>query len=328
MGKVPTLATISELTGFSTATVSLVLRNQPGFAESTVELIRQTAYQLGYQPNRFASSLRGEISKVIGYLLPDNGTSEQKIKWSVYDQEILSEFVNKAEQAGFSVSVMTPKSINSSWLSNISVLYSPDHLNDQIIENYLLKNDVALITNNYSGSYKRVLNLIFDYPSLTQNAIDVLKLRGSKKIAILTESHLVKSFEQVIGNMRKEDELLPQIEILEGEYSTFDPLVFITSMMNLGFDSIISTLEIGEELVEAANQFFDKGYQKFSIIPSIDFAYVPEDSTWLKNPLVASVISTDTRSSFDGIFDYIPKLHDGEIVNLETQIKVSFTAVK
>lgn len=68
----PTLKEIADLTGVHVSTVSRVLRQAtpPDGWSQTALRIRQTAEDLGYQPNPWAASLRTRRTNVIGAVMP------------------------------------------------------------------------------------------------------------------------------------------------------------------------------------------------------------------------------------------------------------------
>jgi LacI family transcriptional regulator len=65
----PTLKTIAAATGFAIATVSRALKDAPDIGEDTKRLVRQTAEQLGYRPNRAGVRLRTGKTNVIALVL-------------------------------------------------------------------------------------------------------------------------------------------------------------------------------------------------------------------------------------------------------------------
>src|SRR6266851_6133584 len=73
----PTTATIrdvAERSGFSSATVSIVLNNAPlarYIPDTTKGRIQRAASQLGYRPNLFARSLRSQRSHTVGIMVSD-----------------------------------------------------------------------------------------------------------------------------------------------------------------------------------------------------------------------------------------------------------------
>ena len=69
-----TIRDVAERSGFSSATVSIVLNNAPlarYIPDTTKERIQRAAAQLGYRPNLFARSLRGRRSHTVGVMVFD-----------------------------------------------------------------------------------------------------------------------------------------------------------------------------------------------------------------------------------------------------------------
>jgi LacI family transcriptional regulator, fructose operon transcriptional repressor len=67
----PSIKDVAKKAGFSVATVSRVFSNEPYVRPEVRNLVMQVADELGYRPNRIASSLRKRSSRVIGLLIPD-----------------------------------------------------------------------------------------------------------------------------------------------------------------------------------------------------------------------------------------------------------------
>src|SRR5208337_17599 len=69
-----TIRDVAERSGFSSATVSIVLNNAPlarYIPDTTKEKIHRAAQHLGYRPNLFARSLRGRRSHTVGVMVFD-----------------------------------------------------------------------------------------------------------------------------------------------------------------------------------------------------------------------------------------------------------------
>jgi len=69
-----TIRDVAERSGFSSATVSIVLNNAPlarYIPDTTKERIQRAAAHLGYRPNLFARSLRGRRSHTVGVMVFD-----------------------------------------------------------------------------------------------------------------------------------------------------------------------------------------------------------------------------------------------------------------
>jgi len=70
----PTIRDVAERSGFSSATVSIVLNNAPlarYIPDTTKGRIQRAAAHLGYRPNLFARSLRGRRSQTVGVMVFD-----------------------------------------------------------------------------------------------------------------------------------------------------------------------------------------------------------------------------------------------------------------
>lgn len=67
-----TLKDVAQRAGVSTAAASLVLNNKPNrFTDSTKDIIRQAASELGYVPNQSARSLATQSSSLFALIIPD-----------------------------------------------------------------------------------------------------------------------------------------------------------------------------------------------------------------------------------------------------------------
>lgn len=66
----PTLRTISQLSGLAVPTVSRALNDAPDISQSTKELVRRIAHEIGYIPNRAGVRLRTGRTNVISIVMP------------------------------------------------------------------------------------------------------------------------------------------------------------------------------------------------------------------------------------------------------------------
>lgn len=62
---------IAEMAGVSIATVSRVINGNGGYSKSTEEKVLNIIKEFGYMPNANAKSLRTNMSKSIGVVVPD-----------------------------------------------------------------------------------------------------------------------------------------------------------------------------------------------------------------------------------------------------------------
>ena len=65
------IKTISELTGYSTATVSRVINQAGGFSPQTGERVRAAILEAGFVPNAMARGLRTNSLPLVGVIVPD-----------------------------------------------------------------------------------------------------------------------------------------------------------------------------------------------------------------------------------------------------------------
>lgn len=68
--KRPSIREIAKRAGVSTATVSMVLNDNPKITRPTRDKVRAVIDDTGYQPNRNAQSLSGKYTRMLGLLLP------------------------------------------------------------------------------------------------------------------------------------------------------------------------------------------------------------------------------------------------------------------
>ncbi|MEP7289323.1 MAG: LacI family DNA-binding transcriptional regulator [Chloroflexota bacterium] len=67
----PSIKDVAKRASVSVATVSRVFSNEPHVRPEVRNLVLRVADELGYRPNRIASSLRKRSSRVIGLIIPD-----------------------------------------------------------------------------------------------------------------------------------------------------------------------------------------------------------------------------------------------------------------
>ncbi len=71
----PTIKTLSEVTGYSIATVSKALHDSPVVTSATKELIRAAAAKIGYEPSVRGMSLRTGLTYQVAVLMPVSAAS-------------------------------------------------------------------------------------------------------------------------------------------------------------------------------------------------------------------------------------------------------------
>ncbi|MGO2328042.1 LacI family DNA-binding transcriptional regulator [Glutamicibacter arilaitensis] len=93
-----TLADVSEASGMSKASVSMILNNKPGTrlsAEAT-ERVRAVAKELGYRPNAAAQSLRSGKTRTLGFI-------SDQVTVTRFASEMITGILRSAEERGHTV---------------------------------------------------------------------------------------------------------------------------------------------------------------------------------------------------------------------------------
>lgn len=96
---------IARRAGVSTATVSMVLNDNPKITEATRQKVRTVIDRAGYQPNRIAQSLSSKYTRVIGILLP---TLRHALA-DPYFGELISGICDRAARLGHKVTLESAK---------------------------------------------------------------------------------------------------------------------------------------------------------------------------------------------------------------------------
>ena len=99
-GEKPTLRTVAQATGFSVATVSRALADDPRIAASTRATVAEAAKRLGYVPDRAARRLRTGRTQVITLLL------NTEHEFLGFTHEFLSGITETLRGTGYSVTVV------------------------------------------------------------------------------------------------------------------------------------------------------------------------------------------------------------------------------
>ena len=98
-----TLKDIARQVGYSVTTVSRALAGYDDVAESTRQLIRQAATEMGYHPDATARRLRKRCTDVIGFIIPTHGPRFS----DPYFSELLAGIGNAAAENEFDLLVST-----------------------------------------------------------------------------------------------------------------------------------------------------------------------------------------------------------------------------
>jgi DNA-binding LacI/PurR family transcriptional regulator len=104
-GKV-TIRDVARLAGVAPSTVSMALANHSEIAEETRHLVREAAAKLRYTPNHAARSMRGELQRAIGVVIPH---SSAHVFSHPYFMDILGGITEVANDHDFVVILSTAR---------------------------------------------------------------------------------------------------------------------------------------------------------------------------------------------------------------------------
>jgi LacI family transcriptional regulator len=118
-----TLKDIARKTGFSVNTVSRALREDPMLSDKTRSVIRQTADEMGYIKNNFASTLRSGTSHLIAIVINDISNP--------HSSYVISDIERYMRRAGYDVLILKSskdgdENLSGSHIIRIAVTQSVD----------------------------------------------------------------------------------------------------------------------------------------------------------------------------------------------------------
>lgn len=134
----PTIKTLSEMTGYSIATISKALRNSPAVTEQTRAAISAAAEQVGYQVSLRGRSLRTGKSYQIAVLMPLSVAKSHE--WNgVEHAEILAGIAEGLEGSAYQIAVQLVRDTEDSMAVVRNIVEG--HLADGVIFSGILHED-------------------------------------------------------------------------------------------------------------------------------------------------------------------------------------------
>jgi LacI family transcriptional regulator len=114
--KEATIYDIAKHLGISAATVSRALNGHPGINAQTAEKVNKAALALGYQSNRFASSLRKQRTNTLGVIVPRLN--------SFVMSSILSGMERVANESGYNLIITQSLELEKKEIENARTLFN------------------------------------------------------------------------------------------------------------------------------------------------------------------------------------------------------------
>jgi LacI family transcriptional regulator len=245
MGSV-NLKQLATQLGLSSSTVSRALRDSYEISPATRERVRDMARKLNYQPNPYAGSLRNNVTKTIGVILPEvdnhffssaiNGieaVAQEKgyhvLIYLTHDSEeqekSVSKYLTSGRVDGILVSLASGTR-NISHLEKLKKLDVPMVQFDRVSEKL---NTATVTTDDYASGYKATDHLIkagcrhIAYLMVSENlSIGSKRLQGYK--AALHDHRLAFDASLVLGSSNSNEDNQARIKRLLQKHPHIDGL--------------------------------------------------------------------------------------------------------
>lgn len=199
----PTITDIAELARVSPATVSLVLNNKGGVAESTREQILSLAKELNYVPNLVARSLVVRRSRAIGMMVPTVANAlfpeialgvDEVLKRNGYSLSLISTYDDPEREAN---EIVAAQARGVDGIITSSALLGSDSLCRLVESNFPVISLVRRVYGCPNLSYVNVDNLKGGFM-----AMEHLIRLGHRDIAVLQGPDIVSAMrERFAGHM-------------------------------------------------------------------------------------------------------------------------------
>ncbi|HET7657658.1 MAG TPA: LacI family DNA-binding transcriptional regulator [Bacillales bacterium] len=182
----PTIKDVAKKANVSTATVSRILNDLPGYTEETKEKVLRTIDELGYHPNAVARGLIKKKTQTIGVLFPDVSSS--------FSSEILNGIEDACNKAGHSVIVCNTASNGVRTQKYLQVL-NEKRVDGMIFTSEIMKDEYYEIIQKFnkpvvllsSVSYKFQIPYVkVDDHQAVYNGTEYLIEKGHRRIGMIS----------------------------------------------------------------------------------------------------------------------------------------------
>lgn len=186
-GDKPTLRSLAEVTGFSIATISRALSDDPRIAVKTRATVAQAAAAAGYVPNRAARRLRTGRTQVVTLLL------NTEHEFLGFTHEFLSGMTETLRGTGYSVNVV-PDHVGEDRLEPVrnilrnnladGVLFTRTEAFDPRVR-MLLEADFPFVSHGRTEFTTPHPYVDFDNEAFARTAVQRLVAKGRKRLALI-----------------------------------------------------------------------------------------------------------------------------------------------
>ncbi len=182
-----TMKDIAKKCKVSFSTVSKALKNSPEIGIETINLVKETAKEMGYQPNLAARVLRTNRTFDIGVVFEDatgSGLQHQ------YFAEIFDSVNVEANKKGYCITFLNSQRKTISYLEQAKsrhfdgiILVSTDFSRDDVQE--LLKSKIPVSMLDYDGDFPNACSVLSDNYDGMKSLVDFIISKGHRKIAFI-----------------------------------------------------------------------------------------------------------------------------------------------
>lgn len=200
-----TLKTIAEKMGLSISSVSRALQDHPRIGKKTKEMVKKTAEELNYLPNRASDLLRNKSSKILGIMVP------------TLNEEFFCQIIDAVElivrKNGYFIQIFQSKDNPTRQMEGVNhfkylrvegvlVSLAAETSNVEILTD-LEKFGIPVVFFDRVPRNKTVNRVKSNVDIGTNEAIEFLKVKGVQKIAFINgPSHLDTSDDRLNGYLK------------------------------------------------------------------------------------------------------------------------------
>jgi len=289
---------IANSTGFSVATVSIVLNgkgDEKKISRATQEIIRKTSEKLKYRPNYLAKSLKKGSSNAIGFLVPDIGNPFFG-KLGRYIEELAW---NKGFHCMFGSTDENPekeKSLIEDFLERQVeglILCSSDPDSSHV--NSMYKRNFPLVLFDRADKERKCASVLIENKSPMKKAVSILFQEGYKKPGLMSITpdiyslkRRVKGYREAIelNGIERNDKLVKTVDL---EDIRNDSLRKFQELVSEGIDSLVFTNNLSaSNVIWHIKNLKNPDYEKLPIV-SFDnielFDFISNDVISIKLPI-------------------------------------------
>ncbi len=184
-GQKPTLKTIAQMSGLAVPTVSRALNDAPDIGQSTKQLVRRIADEIGYVPNRAGVRLRTGRTNVISLVMStehDNHTSR-----------LISSVAGGLQGTRYHLNVM-PHSPRDDLMKPVKYIVETRSADGVILNQiepedprvaYLMERNFPFATHGRSKWADQHPYYDFDNEAFGTQSMEILAARGRKKVLLI-----------------------------------------------------------------------------------------------------------------------------------------------